>query len=275
MNADNAAIGSLLFGKDIGGTIGGLFGSDDKDQEYRRQKEFATQGITWKVEDAKRAGIHPLYALGAPTTSYAPQSVGGSDYGSMSGMGQDISRAIDSTATEPQRLTAYTQKLQALNLQGLELDNALKLANLRNSQQAANPPFPGGKYLMDGQTQSGPAGFHDKSFGRTPAAAGKPNQEGFAITDTGWARTSTGGLTPVPSNDVKQRIEDQAIPELMWALRNNLMPTFSAEGARDAAPPRSALPKGATDWFFDPFLQEYKPIGGKFGKPRGYNPLNW
>lgn len=33
------------------------------------QREFAQQGIQWKVQDAKHAGIHPLAALGAVTPS--------------------------------------------------------------------------------------------------------------------------------------------------------------------------------------------------------------
>lgn len=245
----------------------GLFGPKDKNQEYRRQKEFATNAISWKVADAQRAGIHPLYALGAPTTSYAPQSVGGeSSVPDLGGMGQDIGRALDASRTQPERVSAYVQKLQQLNLTGLELDNQLKLANLRKATTAENPPMPGTtRYLMDGQTSSG-GGVTDTALRRV-APGEKQNQEPGAITDTGWARTSSGGLAPVPSQDVKQRIEDQFIPEIMWALRNNLMPTFSAEGARRAAPPRSALPAGATGWYFDPYMQEYRPIGGKYGGP--------
>ena len=33
------------------------------------QREFARYGIRWKVEDAKAAGLHPLYAIGAITPS--------------------------------------------------------------------------------------------------------------------------------------------------------------------------------------------------------------
>lgn len=38
------------------------------------QREFAQKGIQWRVADAKAAGIHPLYALGAQTNSYQPVS---------------------------------------------------------------------------------------------------------------------------------------------------------------------------------------------------------
>lgn len=39
------------------------------------QREFAQNSIQWRVNDAKAAGIHPLYALGAQGSSYTPQSL--------------------------------------------------------------------------------------------------------------------------------------------------------------------------------------------------------
>lgn len=36
------------------------------------QKEYAQNGIQWRVADAKKAGLHPLYALGANTPTYTP-----------------------------------------------------------------------------------------------------------------------------------------------------------------------------------------------------------
>lgn len=40
------------------------------------QKTFAKMGVQWRVNDAKKAGIHPLAALGAQTFSGSPISVG-------------------------------------------------------------------------------------------------------------------------------------------------------------------------------------------------------
>ena len=60
-------------------------------QNYAQQKEFAQNSIRWKKEDAERAGIHPLYALGANTNSFAPTSVGtSSDFSGLAQAGQDI-----------------------------------------------------------------------------------------------------------------------------------------------------------------------------------------
>src|SRR5262245_6914522 len=76
---------------------GGIMGSENTrkltHEQMDMQREFAQHGIQWKVEDAKRAGIHPLYALGASTSSPSPVHVQGGDYG-ISAAGQDVSRAI-------------------------------------------------------------------------------------------------------------------------------------------------------------------------------------
>ena len=42
------------------------------EREIARQYEFAQNTIQWKVEDAKAAGVHPLFALGAQTQSPTP-----------------------------------------------------------------------------------------------------------------------------------------------------------------------------------------------------------
>lgn len=68
------------------------------------QREFAQNGIRWKVADAKAAGIHPVYALGAQGYSASPSYVGGYQAGSDSYLdGQDISRAVHATRTPEER----------------------------------------------------------------------------------------------------------------------------------------------------------------------------
>lgn len=60
-----------------------MFNSSDKRKyaekqrqvEFNRQKEFAQNSIAWRVEDAKRSGLHPLYALSGQGASYTPSSV--------------------------------------------------------------------------------------------------------------------------------------------------------------------------------------------------------
>lgn len=89
----------------IGGGISALTGKQAGDREYERQKEFARSGIRWRVEDAKAAGIHPIFAIGANTSTYSPQAAVGMDYG-VSQMGQNIGRAIEAKQTASERAEA-------------------------------------------------------------------------------------------------------------------------------------------------------------------------
>lgn len=113
----------------------------------KTQMDFAKHGIKWKVDDARRAGVHPLYALGAQTHSYSPVSVGTTVDTSMgnalASAGQDISRAFAAGATPKGRVDAFTTAVQGLSLEKASLENELlksQIARLNNSQ--VPPPTP-------------------------------------------------------------------------------------------------------------------------------------
>lgn len=225
--------------------LGGLFGDSAAKKQAKLQKEFAQNGIRWRVADAKAAGIHPLYALGAQVTPYSPVSVGD---GGFAQAGQDLSRAYMATRTQEEKADAFTVASQRLQLQRLGLENELIAAQIKKTNAPENPaPFPGGAYMIPGQAQSG---IVDKPMERTVAGIAE-NREPGALTDVGWARTNTG-YAPVPSADVKQRIEDSFIPELMWFLRNNVRPTIG----QNSSPPFEA-PAGKY-WEYDIWNQEYR-----------------
>lgn len=67
------------FGIDLGISPGEWFGEDRPDEQRQQnvhlQKEFAQNSIQWRVNDAKAAGLHPLYGVGASGTSYSPNAV--------------------------------------------------------------------------------------------------------------------------------------------------------------------------------------------------------
>lgn len=73
-----------------GGLLGAFTGKDEAAEERKRQEEFARSGIQWRVADAKAAGVHPLFALGASPASFSPIMSQGTNW---SQIGQDISRA--------------------------------------------------------------------------------------------------------------------------------------------------------------------------------------
>lgn len=121
-----------------GPIIGGLFGKEaeesradasavatEKQIEFAReqqarnealQREFAQMGVRWRVEDAKAAGLHPLYALSSGGAAFAPNpvvmpamDVGAGGKGYLAQMGQDLSRAISATQTPEQRAVQEAQ----------------------------------------------------------------------------------------------------------------------------------------------------------------------
>lgn len=187
------------------------------------QKEFAQQGIRWKVEDAQRAGIHPIYALGAPTTSFAPVSIGDSLSPGIRAAGQDISRAISSTGSALEREISSTAAAIQLEKGGLE--NELLRTQIFRLKQSSNPPLPtptDPHGVMPGQGNAAPV-IKEKTerAGWNPS---NPSAEHHSIADIGYARTPGGGWMPVPSKDVKERIEDNLPHEVSHYVRNNVMP---------------------------------------------------
>lgn len=119
-------------------------------QNMAMQREFAQQGVRWRVADARAAGVHPLFALGANTHSFAPVSVGGGSDTSMgdavASAGQNIGRAVMSGMTEDER--AKTAAADALTLEkaGLENEllrtqiNSLKMKQLGPAMPSASSP---------------------------------------------------------------------------------------------------------------------------------------
>lgn len=273
------ATGSVL------GMVGGLVGAhQDKiaaqkerdlqmkmaDDNANLQREFAMHGLRWKVADAKAAGLSPLAALGAQGVSFSPISVGSVSEPSKAelygNMGQNLGRAISATKTGAEKeLAALQIQAAKYDVEGKALENQLKIKELNNVGTSA-PAFPGSDNFMPGQGNSGLIKI--KPSERTASQRGRPAQDAGWVPDVGYARTDTG-FTPVPSKDVKERIEDQLVPELMWAARNYLAPNMSALAERvvgskvrdeyRGAPPRNQLPKGATDWQWSFWKQEWQP----------------
>lgn len=238
--------------------VGGLFGAKEKRKDRAMQKEFAQSGIQWKVEDAKKAGVHPLYALGAQTTSFSPVSVGSSDLSTgLAAAGQDISRAINSTSDHQTRLNSFTTAIQKLGLEKAGLENDLLRSQIAKLNQTMVPamPTPAQRYLIDGQGDTPMGIVQTDAMRRTAGAPEMLWQEPAAITDIGHTRTVGGGFAPVMSNDAKQRLEEDLPGVLLWNFRNRLLPSIGI----NQSPPPAPVPEGYDAWIYNPFIQEYRP----------------
>lgn len=238
----------------IGGIIGNNAAEKQAKQNIKLQKDFAQQGIRWKVADAKAAGIHPLAALGAQTHSYAPQVGGTGNVGTgLAAAGQDIARGINATRSDSERVDAYTKTIQDLNIQRMGLENEMLGSQIAKINQAGTPPAmptAGDRYLIDGQGNSGLV--KTTPLSRMSVAPGQPSAEAGAIADSGYTRTPTG-WAPVMSKDAKDRLEEDAVGTLGWNIRNRLAPTL---GFPNNPPSSVPLSDGET-WYYNPATQEY------------------
>lgn len=244
----------------LGGSMAQNSAEKVAERNIALQKEFAQSGIQWKVEDAKAAGVHPLYALGASTHSFSPVTVGSPMAEGMNQAGQHVGRAITATQSHQDRLNS---PMTALALERAGLENELLRSQIRNANSAqVGPAMPtmDQRMLVDGQgdttipgiTVARGGGRGGGSQWPQPTLPGYTYSEPGAVPDVGWSRTPTG-WAPIPSKEAQERMEDMWPAQIAWMLRNHLMPTAGFQTAR---PPSELLPPGHR-WFFNPFRQEY------------------
>lgn len=93
-----------------------------QNNNYNFQKEFAQNGIQWRANDARAAGIHPLAAMGANVSQGPSMAVGNSN---------------PSPSFKPDFLQIQNQKLQN-DLLKAQIAN-LNGQTLRNTTEAAAP----------------------------------------------------------------------------------------------------------------------------------------
>jgi len=219
---------------------GGLLGNSAKrkeaDKQYERQKEFATQGIRWKVEDAKAAGIHPLYAMGASTHSFSPVQTG-TDYDFLGKAGQEVGRAIDSTRDNEGKVTALQQGIAAQELRGKELDNKMKELELasqiaKGSGKGPGLPGPGGAKSphWDGQGDAikmdGPK-FKIETKRDVTDPTNPPYIPGSGPS-VGVMKNTTGGYSPVIPPELAESLESDFMGRWDWMIRNRLIPNLGS-----------------------------------------------
>lgn len=234
--------GANLAGSIIGGN-----------QAYKRQKKFAQSAIQWKVRDAKKAGVSPLFALGAPTTSYQPQSVGNVGSG-IAAAGQDIGRAVDATSSNLGRARGVAGEVIQAQLEGLRIDNDIKRAELASrlatrGQPGTPPGYP------DGETQPHIPGQGNATaieYKKRIAPAGSVPQKSFGVSPEVDMYRTRHGYSPEVPTDLGEAQESQPLAAMQWFMRNKLAPGFSKEFWTLPFP----APKGKY-WSYSPVTGQY------------------
>lgn len=235
-----------------------------RDVEYRRQKEFAQMGIRWRVRDAKRAGLHPLAALGMqPGAGYSPQSVAGSivpsqetpgrDYsglvdGALSAMGQNTARAQTATMTPEEReMQELAIRNARLRNSVLELELSARAASLL---QPANPPMP---------SSVAPAGAVEIVPARQVSADRKdPSIAASRPPSMVRHRLSDNRFVDLPSQEMAEGIEaaPPGTATAIWAIRawDRFWNGFEK--------PKIAPPRAGQAWVWSPLRQAWELRGG-------------
>lgn len=243
----------------------------------QNQREFAQSSLQWKAADARAAGIHPIYAMGAAGSSFSPVSIAGGSLNlsspnhrpetgmgdAISRSGQSFGRAIQAAQPRDAQLDAIAQAQQTLQTQNMGLQNELLSAQVAKAKQEllARPAMPSltSRYGIDGQPATTFAdrwpsvSFSEKNE-RVSRQPGQPHREAFSVADLGHANTAGGGYSAIPSKDAQERMEDNWLQQIMWLYRNNILPSI---GINESPPPVPAPP--GTHWRYHPFYQEYRP----------------
>lgn len=157
------------------------------DQNVALQKEFAQNSMQWRVDDAKKAGLHPMAALGLQGSSFSPvQTINYAGYqdntasnlmNAISDMGQSVNYASTKGKDSQQQQVAVRLAQEGVELQneGLRLDNEykkwrlLQVMETGTSQALRSPAAPPVKdnSLIRGQGDS-PISGDTFSSGTTP-----------------------------------------------------------------------------------------------------------
>lgn len=213
------------------------------------QREAAMHGLSWRVADAKAAGLHPLIGAGAqPTMLTGAQSadVPNTAIGdAVTSMGQDLSRASNMRKTQAD--LEYEQLTRSLALERARLQN--DLLDTQISRLRSEPGDPA-RVSGDGNVEVRPSSI----YSTTP---GQPNVQAGAISDLQLQRTGTG-YGYVPSQQAKERMEDSLLLEGEWYWRNRIRPWIGASPPPGAKPPSEPLPPGM-EWAWDKRNSEWRP----------------
>lgn len=239
----------------VGSIAGGLLSNKANKkaaaENVKTQKEFAQNSLQWKAADAEKAGISKVFAMGAPTTSFAPSNVG-SNFDFLGDAGQNIGRAITAQSSPGGAAAALPKAAAAVQLEGMQLDNEFKRAQIaslqKNYTQAGTPP-PGPEYTVDGPTLK-------LQTNRDLSTTGQPYTVPGAGPDITMTHTAGGGYTwDTPPQLAESRESDFFVKNAANFWRNGVLPAVNPH-TRVPQQVINSLPPGTTP-VFDPFTQEW------------------
>lgn len=147
-----------------GGAIANRNARKQQARNEALQREFAQQGIRWKVADAKAAGLHPLYAIGASGASFSPTTYNDA-------MGPAVAQAGQAAA---QGVQQYSLKKLAAekHASSMKVDEAMANYYNAKAQEAMREPAAntaGAPLMWNDMTDSGQTLQHSGQTTLEPA----------------------------------------------------------------------------------------------------------
>lgn len=286
-----AAIGGIL-----GGIGGGFLGGDSSSKvakdllgrQMDRQEIWMKNQMLWRVEDAKKAGIHPLAAIGSNVTAPSVPGVavgdsGGGDLGSvLASSGQSIGRELSAYMSGVEKDKTI---MRALEIESAELDNTMKREQLNRLRAVGSPPdFPN-----LGINEHWPMGISDPS--RYPRGdiivrpldqpalqasglvdvtrpevmttiPGMPGTQSGSNPDVQFYQDNQGNWFYNPSE--KFKADDMGAPgTIQWFMRNRMLPAlpYIGQTRHEGVFPRppKGPPKGSIGWILNPVTGRMSP----------------
>jgi hypothetical protein len=154
-----------LFGA-IASIAGGLLGKSSADKANATNVDLAKNSIYYKVKDAQRAGVHPLYAVGAPTMQVNHMADPMGD--AVSNAGKAVDNAVSSN---------YEKQLQAKNLESIQADIDLKKAQSMGYIAEAKKASNLGRAVQTGRTAGNANSLKTASGGKLDVTGLTPADE--------------------------------------------------------------------------------------------------
>ena len=207
---------------------------DLADKQANLQKEFAQNSIQWRTADAKKAGIHPVAALGSQGISYNPSYVGDGDNfgGSQASISYEPEKKID------KKTQAYNDKVNELNLRMQEANTREAEANATLAERSLIPNDPL-RPLIPNQSGVGLPTSRTGMPGQASSIYGNKLEEAEEASRFSVNQDRT--ISIVPTQNIMDYISEDVLAAIEWRLQNKY--TDQADALNEAL--KGKLPKGS------------------------------